>query len=90
MLNRPLHRLVCLLVLAPVFTALLPALAQTIRQGRLFGVIMSAYKRELSQEEALLLVRNVLRKARRGEAILTQAVPSEPKRAQILPAPDRR
>lgn len=46
-------------------------LAKTIRKGLFFGVAMPAYKADLSDEEALILVRNILRKARRGEPIQT-------------------
>ena len=59
-------------------------LAKTIRQGLFFGLSMPAYKQELTQEEALILVRDILRKARKGEPILPQA--AEPKRAQAAPA----
>lgn len=44
-------------------------LAKTIRKGLFFGMAMPAYKNELSEEEALLLVRTILRKARKGEPI---------------------
>ena len=46
-------------------------LAKTIRKGLFFGMAMPAYKGELSEEEALLLVRSILRKARKGEPIQT-------------------
>jgi len=48
-------------------------LAKTIRKGLFFGMAMPAYKTELSEEEALLLVRSILRKARKGEPIQTPA-----------------
>lgn len=44
-------------------------LAKTIRKGLFFGMAMPAYKNELSEEEALALVRGILRKARKGEPI---------------------
>lgn len=48
-------------------------LAKTIRKGLFFGMAMPAYKNELSEEEALLLVRSILRKAKKGEPIQTPA-----------------
>jgi len=48
-------------------------LAKTIRKGLFFGMGMPAYKNDLSEEEALALVREVLRKARKGEPIQTPA-----------------
>lgn len=61
------------------------ALAKTIRQGLFFGLGMPAFKRDITNEEALILVRDILRKARKGEPILAQAPPAEPKRAQVGP-----
>ncbi len=58
------------------------ALAKTIRQGLFFGMGMPAFKRDLTEQEALVLVRDIIRKARKGEPILAQAGPSELKRAQ--------
>ncbi|NWJ40988.1 MAG: c-type cytochrome [Geothrix sp.] len=49
------------------------SLATTIRKGLFFGMAMPAYKHELTEEEALILVRNILRKARKGEPILAPA-----------------
>lgn len=57
-------------------------LAKTIRQGLFFGMGMPAFKRDLTEQETLVLVRDILRKARKGEPILAQAGPSELKRAQ--------
>lgn len=44
-------------------------LAKTIRKGLFFGMAMPAYKNDLSEEEALILVRDILRKVRRGTPI---------------------
>ncbi len=44
-------------------------LAKTIRKGLFFGLAMPAYKNDLSEEEALVLVRDILRKVRRGKPI---------------------
>lgn len=49
------------------------ALAKTIRKGIFFGVVMPAYKAQLSEAEAALLVREILRKAERGKAIVPEA-----------------
>lgn len=48
------------------------ALARTIRKGIFFGVVMPAYKAQLSEAEATLLVREILRKAERGKAIVPE------------------
>ncbi len=44
-------------------------LARAIRKGILFGYSMPAWKDQLSQEEATLMVREVLLKAEAGKAI---------------------
>jgi len=46
-----------------------PQLAKTIRKGVFFGLGMPAFKKQLSEEEALLMVREVLRKAAKGQVI---------------------
>jgi mono/diheme cytochrome c family protein len=48
-------------------------LAKTIRKGLFFGMAMPAYKNDLTEEEALTLVRSILRKARKGEPIQATA-----------------
>jgi len=48
-------------------------LARTIRKGLFFGMAMPAYKNDLTEEEALTLVRGILRKARKGEPIQATA-----------------
>ncbi len=58
------------------------ALAKTIRQGLFFGLGMPAFKRDITEQEALVLVRDIIRKARKGEPILAQAGSPELKRAQ--------
>ncbi len=45
------------------------ALAKTIREGVFFGLRMPSFKQDLSEEEAVALVRDILRKARKGESI---------------------
>lgn len=45
------------------------ALAQTIRSGLFFGLRMPSFKDQLSEEEARLMVREVLRKAEKGRTI---------------------
>lgn len=44
-------------------------LAQTIRKGVFFGKAMPSFKKELSEEEALRMVTEVVRKAQKGKAI---------------------
>jgi mono/diheme cytochrome c family protein len=44
-------------------------LACTIRKGLFFGLAMPSFKDQLSEADALLLVREVLRKAEKGKAI---------------------
>jgi mono/diheme cytochrome c family protein len=44
-------------------------LVTTIREGAMFGLRMPAFKGTLREEDIQALVRNVLRKARRGEPI---------------------
>ena len=44
-------------------------LAATIRKGVFFGLTMPAFRDELSDEDALLMVRGVLRKAEKGKPI---------------------
>jgi len=51
------------------------ALVKTIRRGIYFGLAMPSFKKELSDEEALILVRDILRKVRKGEPVLPGANP---------------
>lgn len=44
-------------------------LARTIRRGIFFGKVMPAFKDQLSEEEALRMVRDVVRKAEKGRVI---------------------
>ena len=44
-------------------------LIRTIRKGLFFGLAMPSFKAQLSEEEAGLLVREVVRKAEKGKAI---------------------
>jgi hypothetical protein len=57
-------------------------LASTIRNGLYFGLSMPAYKRELSEAEALVMVRDILRKARKGESIVEPVASPESRHAQ--------
>lgn len=52
------------------------ALAKTIRRGIYFGLAMPSFKKELSDEEALILVRDILRKVRKGEPVQPGANPT--------------
>jgi mono/diheme cytochrome c family protein len=45
------------------------AMVKTIRKGLFFGITMPAWDRQLSQEEATLLVKEVLLRAEPGKAI---------------------
>jgi mono/diheme cytochrome c family protein len=45
------------------------SLAKTIRKGIFFGTVMPAYKDQLSEAEALLLVQGVVRRAEKGKVI---------------------
>lgn len=44
-------------------------MAKTIRKGIFFGTVMPAFKDRLSEEDALLLVKEIVRKAERGKVI---------------------
>lgn len=55
------------------------AMAKTILGGKFFGLAMPAYKKQLSQEEAQRLVREVLRKAALGRAIAAAPAGAESK-----------
>jgi mono/diheme cytochrome c family protein len=48
-------------------------LAATIRKGVFFGLTMPAFKDELSEADALLMVRAVVRKAEKGKPIAPKA-----------------
>ncbi len=50
-------------------------LVKTIQGGVFFGLSMPAYRQDLTEEETLRLVQNILRKARRGEPIQAAAEP---------------
>ena len=60
-------------------------LIKVIRRGVTFGLIMPSFKSDLSEEEALILVRDVLRKARKGEPIDPQSQPERLVRARATP-----
>ena len=60
-------------------------LTKIIRRGVTFGLIMPSFKNDLSEEEALILVRDVLRKARKGEPIDPHGQPEQALRAQASP-----
>ena len=45
------------------------ALARTLRKGIFFGIAMPAFKDRLTEEEARVMVREILRKAEKGKAI---------------------
>jgi mono/diheme cytochrome c family protein len=44
-------------------------MVKTIRKGIFFGVVMPSFKERLTEADAQLLVREVLRKAEKGKAI---------------------
>ncbi len=44
-------------------------MAKTIRKGIFFGTVMPAFKDRLSDEDALLLVKEIVRKAEKGKVI---------------------
>lgn len=44
-------------------------LVMNIRNGIFFGLVMPGFKADLTEEEALLMAREVLRKAEKGKAI---------------------
>jgi len=56
------------------------ALVKSIRRGIFYGLAMPSFKQDLSEGEALLLVREVLRKVRRGQPIHVPGEPGEPAR----------
>ena len=41
----------------------------TIRKGIFFGTVMPAFKEQLSEADALLMVREVVRRAEKGKVI---------------------
>jgi hypothetical protein len=45
------------------------AMAQTIQKGSFFGLTMPGWKNQLSQEDAALIVREILLKAEPGKII---------------------
>ena len=47
-------------------------LVKTIRKGVMFGIVMPAFKDKLTEEEMLLLVNEILRKAEKGKVIAPQ------------------
>jgi mono/diheme cytochrome c family protein len=51
------------------------SLAKTIRKGIFFGTVMPAFKDQLSEAEALMLVQEVLRRAEKGKVIAPSAEP---------------
>jgi mono/diheme cytochrome c family protein len=61
------------------------ALVQTIRRGIFYGLAMPSFKKDLSEGEALILVRDVLRKARKGQPIHPEGGRPEPAPAQPSP-----
>jgi mono/diheme cytochrome c family protein len=60
-------------------------LIKVIRRGVTFGLIMPSFQSDLSEEEALILVRDVLRKARKGMPIDPQSQPERLARIQATP-----
>jgi mono/diheme cytochrome c family protein len=48
-------------------------LVKTIRKGIFFGMVMPSFKGQLSEADAGLLVREVLRKAEKGKAIAPES-----------------
>jgi len=46
-----------------------PAMAKTMRKGIMFGMVMPSFKDQLTEADAALLAREVLRKAEKGKAI---------------------
>lgn len=53
-------------------------LAQAIRRGIFFGKVMPAFKDALTKEDALRLVREVIRKAEKGKVIAPQPESAQP------------
>lgn len=52
-------------------------MVKTIRKGIFFGITMPAFKDRLTEEDAGLLVREVLRKAEKGHSITAEAGPAK-------------
>lgn len=48
-------------------------MVKTIRKGIFFGLVMPSFKARLTEDDAALLVKEVLRKAEKGKAIAPQA-----------------
>lgn len=60
-------------------------LVKVIRRGAVFGLIMPSFKKDLSEEEALILVRDILKKAQKGVPIHTPVQPPQVARTSAIP-----
>ncbi len=63
-----------------------PAMAKTIRKGIFFGKVMPSFKEQLSEEEALTIIREIVRKAEKGKLIAPAGEPSKPAAEAPKPA----
>ncbi|MFN8012204.1 MAG: cytochrome c [Holophagaceae bacterium] len=66
------------------------AMARTIRKGIFFGRVMPSFKAQLSEEEALTIIREIVRKAEKGRLIAPagdapKPTPEAPKPAAEAP-----
>jgi mono/diheme cytochrome c family protein len=61
------------------------AMAKTIRKGIFFGKVMPSFKEQLSEEEALTIIKEIVRKAEKGKLIAPAA--EAPKPAAEAPKP---
>jgi mono/diheme cytochrome c family protein len=46
------------------------SMAKTIRKGIFFGAVMPSFKKQLSEEETLWIVKEIVRKAQKGKPVL--------------------
>lgn len=61
-------------------------MAKTIRKGIFFGRVMPSFKAEISEEEAMTIIREIVRKAEKGKLIAPAAPPAAaPKPAAEAP-----
>ncbi len=62
------------------------AMAKTIRKGIFFGRVMPSFKAQLSEEEALTIIKEIVRKAEKGKLIAPAGESPAPKAEAPKPA----
>ena len=61
-------------------------MAKTIRKGIFFGRVMPSFKAQISEEEALMIIKEIVRKAEKGKLIAPAGDPSKPAAEAPTPA----